>query len=144
MSGKVIPVTETPDPVFADKILGDGVAIEPTANTVVAPCKGTIAQVAHTCHAIGIESDDGLEVLIHIGIDTVKLGGEGFECFVEVGDKVDVGDKLMEVDFDLVKKNGYSTISPCIITNTDKLKSQTFAEGEDATAGETPVITYKL
>ena len=71
-TGKVVPITEVPDPVFSDKVLGDGIAIIPTSNTVVAPVSGTIAQVAHTFHAVGIEADDGTEVLVHLGIDTVK------------------------------------------------------------------------
>lgn len=88
LTGKVIPVTEVPDPVFAEKVLGDGIAVDPTEGTVYSPVDGTIFQIAHTFHAMGIESDDGLEILVHLGIDTVKLEGKGFQSFVEVGQKV--------------------------------------------------------
>ena len=91
LTGKVIPVTEVPDPVFAEKVLGDGIAVDPTEGTVYSPVDGTIFQIAHTFHAMGIESDDGLEILVHLGIDTVKLEGKGFQSFVEVGQKVKKG-----------------------------------------------------
>ena len=104
LTGKVIPVTEVPDPVFAEKVLGDGIAVDPTEGTVYSPVDGTIFQIAHTFHAMGIESDDGLEILVHLGIDTVKLEGKGFQSFVEVGQKVKKGDKIGEVG-----TTGYST-----------------------------------
>ena len=141
-TGKVVPITEVPDPVFSDKVLGDGIAIIPTSNTVVAPVSGTIAQVAHTFHAVGIEADDGTEVLVHLGIDTVNLNGEGFTCHVKVGDHVNAGDKLMDMDIEAIAAKGFQTISPCIITTMDDLKSMEGITGE-ATAGETTVITYK-
>ena len=141
-SGKAISITEVPDPVFSGKVLGDGVAIVPSSNEVLAPVSGTIAQVAHTKHAIGIESDDGLEVLVHLGIDTVKLEGEGFTCYVEVGQHVNAGDKLMDMDLAFIQSRGLSTISPCIITNLDAVKNLQTLAG-DVTAGETAVMTYK-
>lgn len=141
-SGKAIPITEVPDPVFSGKVLGDGVGIVPSNGEVVAPVSGTIAQVAHTKHAIGIESDDGLEILVHLGIDTVKLEGEGFTCHVEVGQHVNAGDKLMDMDLDFIQSKGLSTISPCIITNLDAVKSVEMLPG-DVKAGETPVMSYK-
>lgn len=141
-SGKAISITEVPDPVFSGKVLGDGVGIIPSGREVLSPISGTIAQVAHTKHAIGIESDDGLEILVHLGIDTVKLDGEGFTCHVEVGQHVNVGDKLMDMDLDLIQSKGLSTISPCIITNLDAVKNLEISTG-NVTAGETPVMSYK-
>ncbi len=141
-TGRAVPITEVPDPVFAEKVLGDGIAIIPTSNTVVAPVSGTIAQVAHTFHAVGIEADDGTEVLVHLGIDTVKLNGEGFTCHVKVGDHVNVGDKLMDMDIEAIAAKGFQTISPCIVTTMDDLKNIDFITG-DVTAGETAVMTYK-
>lgn len=141
-SGKSIPITEVPDPVFSGKVLGDGVGIVPSSGEVLAPVSGTIAQVAHTKHALGIESDDGLEILVHLGIDTVKLDGEGFTCHVEVGQHVNVGDKLMDMDLDFIQSKGLSTISPCIITNLDAVKNLEMSTG-NVTAGETPVMSYK-
>ncbi len=141
-NGKVIPITEVPDPVFSGKVLGDGVAIVPSSKEVLAPVSGIIAQIAHTSHAIGIESDDGLEVLVHLGIDTVKLEGQGFTCYVEQGQHVNAGDKLMDMDLEFIQSKGLSTISPCIITNLDEVKNFELFTG-DAIAGETTVISYK-
>jgi len=141
-NGTAVSITEVPDPVFSDKILGEGVAIIPSSNEVFAPVSGIIAQIAHTYHAIGIESDDGLEVLVHLGIDTVKLEGQGFTCCVEQGQHVNAGDKLMDMDLDFIKSKGFNTISPCIITNMDAVKDLKLLPG-DVVAGETTVMTYK-
>ncbi|GKH47234.1 MULTISPECIES: PTS sugar transporter subunit IIA [Anaerotruncus] len=142
LTGKVIPVTEVPDPVFAEKVLGDGIAVDPTEGTVYSPVDGTIFQIAHTFHAMGIESDDGLEILVHLGIDTVKLEGKGFQSFVEVGQKVKKGDKIMEMDIGFIREQGLSPMSPCIITNLDAIKSMTACPGP-AEGGRTAAITYK-
>mgnify|MGYP000557962356 FL=1 len=142
LTGKVIPVTEVPDPVFAEKVLGDGIAVDPTEGTVYSPVDGTIFQIAHTFHAMGIESDDGLEILVHLGIDTVKLEGKGFQSFVEVGQKVKKGDKIMEMDIGFIREQGLSPMSPCIIPNLDAIKSMTACPGP-AEGGRTAAITYK-
>ncbi|WP_418704348.1 PTS sugar transporter subunit IIA [Anaerotruncus massiliensis (ex Liu et al. 2021)] len=142
LTGKVIPVTEVPDPVFAEKVLGDGIAVDPTEGTVYSPVDGTIFQIAHTFHAMGIESDDGLEIRVHLGIDTVKLEGKGFQSFVEVGQKVKKGDKIMEMDIGFIREQGLSPMSPCIITNLDAIKSMTACPGP-AEGGRTAAITYK-
>ena len=142
LTGKVIPVTEVPVPVFAEKVLGDGIAVDPTEGTVYSPVDGTIFQIAHTFHAMGIESDDGLEILVHLGIDTVKLEGKGFQSFVEVGQKVKKGDKIMEMDIGFIREQGLSPMSPCIITNLDAIKSMTACPGP-AEGGRTAAITYK-
>lgn len=141
-TGKAVPLTEVPDPVFAGKVLGDGVGIQPTDGAVLAPVSGTVVQVAHTLHAVGLESDNGLEVLVHLGIDTVKLKGEGFTCHVKEGQHVKVGDKLMDMDLALIESKGFSTVSPCIVTNLDSVKDFTVLTG-DVTAGETAIMTYQ-
>ncbi|MEY4616067.1 MAG: hypothetical protein RJB66_1027 [Pseudomonadota bacterium] len=123
MVGKLIPLTEVPDATFAQGIIGPGVGIEPTGNTVVAPFDGTVVNLFHTKHAIGLESDQGIEVLIHIGIDTVKLQGRGFEAFVKQGDQIKAGQKLIEFDLDLVRREAKSIITPVIVTNGDQFKS---------------------
>ena len=143
LNGECILVENANDPVFKEKVLGDGVAIIPTDGTVVSPCEGTIAQVAHTKHAICIESSDGLEILIHLGMDTVGLEGEGFEVFVEVGDKVSSGQKLATMDLDFIKSKELETLSPCIITNMDTLKDFKCEVGA-VEAGKSAVIKYKL
>jgi len=140
-TGNAIKLEEVPDPVFSGKVLGDGIAIIPSSNEVYAPMSGTIAQIAHTLHAIGIESDDGIELLVHLGIDTVKLGGDGFTCFVVVGQHVTAGDKIMSMDIQSIADKGYSTISPCIITNLDEVNNLKLETG-DVIGGKTSVITY--
>lgn len=123
MKGNAISIEEVPDKTFADKLLGDGIAINPTDGTVVSPVDGTVALVYDTKHAIAIITESGIEILLHIGIDTVKMNGEGFEAFVSTGDKVKVGDKLVEVDLDLVDKQAASRITAMVITNTDKYEA---------------------
>ena len=141
-TGKAVAITDVPDPVFAEKVLGDGIAIIPSSNEVFSPISGTIEQIAHTFHAIGIEGDDGVEILVHLGIDTVKLNGEGFTCYVEVGQHVMAGDKLMDMDIAAIEAKGYQTISPCILTNMDSIKNLDVQIG-NVTGGHTTVMTYK-
>lgn len=121
ISGIVSELKEVPDDVFAQKIIGDGVAIEPTDNILYSPVKGKVVQIFPTLHAIGIETKEGLEILIHLGIDTVNLKGEGFTSFIEKGQQVDIGHKLMEIDWDSIRHKVPSIITPIIITNMDKV-----------------------
>lgn len=109
MKGEVLSVEKSNDPAFASKAMGDGVAINPTEGIVYAPADGTISLVFPTKHAMGITLNSGVELLIHAGIDTVKMEGEGFTTFVSTGDQVKKGDKLLEFDMDLVKEKGYQT-----------------------------------
>lgn len=136
-------VSECSDPVFSEKTLGDGVILIPNQKEIFSPCDGTVVQVAHTFHAVCFESSDGLEILLHIGIDTVRLDGEGFKCLVKVGDTVSAGQKIMEVDFDFLKEKGYKIESPFIITNMDKLKKSNIITG-DVVHGETAILEYKI
>lgn len=122
-AGKVSELKNVPDQAFAQKMLGDGFAITPSENLVKAPCAGEIVQIFSTGHAVGIETEKGLEVLIHIGIDTVKLDGEGFKKLVKNGDKVKQGTPLIEIDLDFIKKNSPSISTPVIITNMEKVKN---------------------
>ncbi|BBF43946.1 PTS system, beta-glucoside-specific IIB component [Lachnospiraceae bacterium KM106-2] len=119
IEGKVVSLTEVPDPTFADGILGKGVAIIPTGNRAVAPVDGVVTAVFDTKHAIGIQGDNGVEILIHIGIDTVKLEGKYFDAKVKAGDKVKVGDELVTFDREAITKAGYPVITPVIVANTD-------------------------
>lgn len=123
IKGKHIPLKDVPDPVFSEKMMGDGSAIHPEGNIVVAPISGHLTTVFPTRHAFGIEGDNGEEVLIHIGINTVELNGEHFELLVEQGDYVNVGDPLVNVDFDAIAQAGYSTITPIIVLNTSEFSS---------------------
>ncbi|WP_044893963.1 glucose-specific PTS transporter subunit IIBC [Bacillus alveayuensis] len=117
LSGEVLPLSEVPDQVFSQKMMGDGFAIMPTDGTVVSPVDGKIVNVFPTKHAIGIEATNGREILIHFGIDTVKLNGEGFEALVTQGDEVKKGQELLKVDLEHVKNNAPSIITPIIFTN---------------------------
>ncbi len=123
MTGDIVEITQVEDEVFSEKMVGDGVAIEPREGIVVSPVQGRIVQIFPTKHALGIETVEGLEILIHIGLDTVELKGEGFKSYVKVGDEVKPGDKLLEVDLDFIRKSGRSTVSPIIITNMDIVKN---------------------
>jgi PTS system beta-glucosides-specific IIC component/PTS system sucrose-specific IIC component len=119
IKGQILDLSEVPDPTFAQKIMGDGIALKPETGEIVAPVSGKIVNLLDTKHAIGLETESGVEVLIHVGVDTVQMGGEGFESFVEKGDNVETGDKLLEVDLDLVEEEAKSIITPMVITNTD-------------------------
>lgn len=120
IKGRVIPLREVPDETFAGEILGKGVAILPEEGKVIAPVKGRIETLFDTKHAIGITSSGGAELLIHIGINTVELGGKYYESHVKEGDEVGAGDVLITFDMDKIKEAGYSVITPVIVTNTDE------------------------
>ncbi|QXM06265.1 PTS sugar transporter subunit IIA [Crassaminicella indica] len=121
--GKIVDIEEVSDPVFSSKMLGDGIAIRPSSNIAVAPCDGKITQIFATNHAFGITTKEGLEILVHIGIDTVNLKGKGFTRLVEVGTDVKKGTAIIEVDLDYIEKSGKDTITPIVITNMDKVES---------------------
>jgi glucose PTS system EIICBA or EIICB component len=142
IKGKIIPITEVPDQVFSGKMMGDGFAIEPAEGLVVSPVNGKIINVFPTKHAIGIESEQGREILIHFGIDTVKLKGEGFESFVSEGDTVKAGQKLLKVDLSFIKENAPSVITPIVFTN---LNGETVSIEKTGTVGieEENIIKFK-
>ena len=117
--GKVVPLTEVPDPTFSEKLLGDGFAVIPTEGKVYAPTDAEVTMVFDTLHAITLTSSQGAEILIHIGLDTVTLKGAPFTAHVAAGDKVKKGDLLMDVDLDKIKEAGLNTITPVLICNTD-------------------------
>ena len=139
VAGHVISLDETGDPVFASRALGEGVGIQPTDSTVVAPVSGVLQTVAETGHAFGITTDDGVEVLVHVGIDTVKLNGEGFTVAVKANQRVNAGDTLATVDFDKVREAGYSTTTLMTVLNTAALAGVTPRTGVDVAAGD-PVL----
>lgn len=137
VKGRLVPLAKVDDPTFAEEILGKGAAIIPEDGNFVSPVKGKIQTVFDTKHAIGIVSDDGVEILIHVGLNTVNLKGEHYEALVKDGDAVDVGTPILKVDLKAVKAAGYDTITPVIVTNTmDYGDVIAIAEGE-VKSGET-------
>ncbi|SES70895.1 PTS system, trehalose-specific IIC component [Salinibacillus kushneri] len=144
LSGVIKNLENVPDPTFAQKMMGDGLAIEPTAGKVVSPVNGEIVQLFPTKHAVGLRSESGVEVLIHIGLETVALDGEGFEAHVKQGDRVKIGDSLITFDLDFIKEKAESSISPTVITNGDVLDVFEKTEEEKAIAGETAFLQAKV
>lgn len=129
--GTVIPLSEVPDPTFAGEILGKGAAVKLASDEIYSPVNGSVASVFPTKHAIGLVSDDGVEVLIHVGIDTVQLEGKHYDVKVEAGQKVRKGDLLLVCDRAAVEKEGYQTVTPMIISNTaDFADVQMIGSGE--------------
>ncbi|WCK55251.1 PTS glucose transporter subunit IIA [Aneurinibacillus sp. Ricciae_BoGa-3] len=144
LTGKVVNLDQVPDPVFSQKMMGDGLAIEPAEGTVVAPVDGEIVQFFHTKHAIGLRSKTGLEILIHIGLETVTLEGEGFEGHVKEGDKVKEGDRLITFDLDFIKEKAKSAVTPIIITNGDRVESLDKQANMRVTKGDTEIMNVHL
>lgn len=118
--GQVIPLSEVNDPVFASEAMGKGCAVIPTEGKVYAPFDGTIVGLLDSHHAVGMESENGIEILIHVGMDTVKLNGKHFTCHIEDGQHVKCGQLLLEFDIDAIKKEGYEVVTPVVITNSDE------------------------
>ncbi|PRO65615.1 glucose-specific PTS transporter subunit IIBC [Alkalicoccus urumqiensis] len=137
LQGELKPLSDVPDDTFAQKMMGDGFAIEPSEGLVVSPVDGKVVQLFHTKHAIGLEAEDGTEILIHIGIDTVNLNGEGFTAFVDQGDTVNIGDKLIEFDLDKIQSEAKSAITPVIFTNLEAGQSVEIDDQTDVDRGDT-------
>ncbi|MBO1579674.1 MULTISPECIES: PTS sugar transporter subunit IIA [Bacillus] len=144
LTGEVKNIEEVPDPVFAGRMMGDGVAIVPTEGVVVSPVDGEIVQLFHTKHAVGIKTKNGTEILIHVGLETVKMEGEGFEAHVSEGQAVKAGDKLISFDLELIREKAKSTITPVVITNTDAAESINTTVGVSATKGATEVMKVTM
>lgn len=117
LKGRIIPISKVPDPAFAQKMMGDGYAIIPESSTVRSPVDGTVSHLFPTKHAISVRSDDGREILIHIGVGTVSLKGRGFDTFVGNGTRIKQGDPLIKVDFKAISKKVPSTVTSVIFTN---------------------------
>ena len=139
VNGKAILLENVPDDVFSQKILGDGCAVIPSDGSFVCPVDGEVVSVADSLHAIGFVTDDDVELLIHIGIDTVKLEGQGFKVHVKAGDKVKKGDPAVEVDLELLKAKGLNTVTPVIICGGADELHMTQIEGE-VKAGKTELL----
>lgn len=136
LRGKIIKLSEVKDEAFSSGALGEGVAIEPDEGVLYAPADGTISALFPTGHAVGITTETGLELLIHVGMDTVQLDGRGFRTFVEAGEVVKQGQKLIEFDIKLISEAGYSLETPVLVTNADDFKKVEITEAEKVQAGD--------
>lgn len=139
-SGTLVPLSEVPDETFASGVLGEGIAIEPSDGLFCSPVDGTVETIAETKHAIGFAADNGLEILVHVGLETVSLNGEGFEILVKEGDKVKAGQPVAKADLALIRERGLKTITSIVLTGGADDMELHCAEGL-ATAGKTPVLT---
>ena len=140
LSGKAVPITEVPDPTFAEGMLGNGIAIIPDNGKVVAPCDATVETMFETGHAVSLSAANGAEVLIHVGLDTVSLKGAPFTIHVKNGDTVKKGDLLMEADLEAIKAAGLNIITPVLVCNSDDFGTFKTSTGCDVTASSDVVI----
>ena len=143
LSGVIIPLDSVPDPVFARKMMGDGVAIDPTSSEVLAPISGQVTQLHRAHHALAITSDDGVEVLIHVGLDTVSLEGAGFTPLVSQGTRVERGDPVLRFDADAVARRARSLITPVVVTSGERVARLARAGGL-AVAGTSALMQLEL
>ncbi|ANB59361.1 PTS sugar transporter subunit IIA [Anoxybacteroides amylolyticum] len=144
LNGNVIPIEEVPSPTFSYKLLGDGVAIVPCEGKVVSPVDGRVINIFQSKHAIGLLSSKGLEILIHIGLETVLLNGEGFTVHVKKGENVKKGDLLLSFDLSLIKKKAASIITPVIITNSEMTENMVPMAYERCVAGQSALLQVTM
>ena len=140
LSGEIVNIEDVPDVVFAEKIVGDGIAIKPTGNKMVAPVDGTIGKIFETNHAFSMESKEGVELFVHFGIDTVELKGEGFTRIAHEGQSVKRGDTVIEFDLATLESKAKSVLTPVVISNMDEISSIEKKSGE-VIAGESVVLS---
>lgn len=137
VAGKCMPIKEVSDPTFGEEILGKGIAMIPSENKFYAPADGTVTTVFPTGHAVAVTSEDGVEILIHVGLDTVKLDGKYYTKYVTENQKVLKGDLLIEADLEQIKAEGYDIITPVVICNSDEFAEIELLTNKDVTNGET-------
>ena len=143
VEGEVVTSAEIPDPVFTEEMMGKGVAIKPAANKVYAPADASVEMIFDTKHAITLKTTGGAEVLIHIGLDTVSLGGAPFTVMVEAGANVKKGDLLIEFDMDAIKAAGLEVITPVVICNSDDFKGMERFTGKQVKPGDAVIELEK-
>ncbi|MCR6112107.1 PTS transporter subunit EIIC [Bacillus sp. A301a_S52] len=143
IEGIIKPLSEVPDKMFAEKMMGDGFAIDPTVGRVVSPVDGKVVNLFTTKHAIGLQAEDGTEILIHVGIDTVKLKGEGFEAHIQQGDEVTVGQELLTFDLESIKEKAPSVMTPIIFTNLSDSQAVVIEKDGQTKTGETDRVRIK-
>ncbi|MCK9140088.1 PTS glucose transporter subunit IIA [Haemophilus influenzae] len=142
ISGEIVNIEDVPDVVFSEKIVGDGVAVRPIGNKIVAPVDGVIGKIFETNHAFSMESKEGVELFVHFGIDTVELKGEGFTRIAQEGQSVKRGDTVIEFDLPLLESKAKSVLTPIVISNMDEISCIVKKSGE-VVAGESVVLALK-
>lgn len=144
VTGHAIPITEVNDPVFSSKTLGDGLGIVPEGETIYAPCAGTISTIAKDSkHAIGMTLNNGVEIMIHVGIDTVSMNGKGFKVFVKENEKVKEGEKLLSFDKELIESEGFDTTCMFVVINSDQFSNVNYFINQDVTEKETVICSFE-
>lgn len=143
VKGKAVPISQVSDPTFGEEILGKGVAIQPEDGKIYAPADGTIEMLFDTKHAVSMTTTEGVELLVHIGLDTVALKGEHFTAHKGNGDAVKKGDLLISVDLEAVKAAGYDVITPMVVCNTSDYQTVEAVTGSDVNPGDTVLILKK-
>ena len=134
--GKFVPITEVPDPIFSEKMMGDGVAILVEGDTIYAPCDAKVAMVATTFHAVGLNLTDGTELLIHIGLETVNLNGKGFTPLVKAEDQVKKGQAIMKIDLNVMKENNLELYTPLVVLNHEEHPFKDVHESNEIHVGD--------
>ncbi|MCW9709612.1 PTS glucose transporter subunit IIA [Avibacterium sp. 21-586] len=142
LSGDIVNIEDVPDVVFSEKIVGDGIAIRPAGNKLVAPVDGIVGKIFETNHAFSIESTDGVELFVHFGIDTVELKSEGFRRIAQEGQTVKRGDTIIELDLELLEAKAKSVLTPVVISNMDEISHIDKKTGQ-VIAGESVVLVVK-
>lgn len=143
VTGEMIEIENVPDQMFAEKMMGDGVGFKFDGNTVYSPCDGEITMIANTLHAVGIKAANGAEILIHIGLDTVQLNGQGFKVITKAGSKVKKGTPIIEVDQEFMKKNNINLTTPMVITNSDEFSYDIKMDSSNVVSGDTMIVEFK-
>ena len=143
VKGKAVPISKVSDPTFGEEILGKGVAIQPEEGKIYAPADGTIEMLFDTKHAVSMTTTEGVELLVHIGLDTVALKGEHFTAHKGNGDAVKKGDLLISIDLEAVKAAGYDVITPMVVCNTSDYQTVEAVTGSDVNPGDTVLILKK-
>lgn len=142
ISGEIIPLEDVADPVFSSKALGKGIAIRPDGQVITAPCAGKISMIADTLHAIGITLNNGAELIIHEGLDTVSMNGEGFKVKVKNGEEISQGTPILEFDKALIEEKGFAADCILIVTNSDQFPDLTFTTERSAVQNETEICSF--
>ena len=140
-TGKTVPLSAVPDEVFSGGLLGEGIGIEPANGKFFAPVDGTVTSVTDSQHALTLMSANGTDLLLHIGVDTVRLAGEGFQLHVALGDRIQAGQPIADVDIDLIRSRGFSAICSLVVTEPEKIENTEYHPG-DCTGGKDAVMSY--